>query len=85
MFLLAIVWFVCQNKIVIFYTEILTGKIVLWCFFSSKTSEKIHNSTFLVKISDTEILNRKVELGIFSLVSLVKKHHNTIFPVKISV
>ena len=38
-------------KIVIFYTEILTGKVVLWCFFSSETSEKIHNSTFQVKIS----------------------------------
>ena len=37
--------------IVIFYTEILTGKVVLWCFFTSETSEKIHNSTFLVKIS----------------------------------
>ena len=37
--------------IVIFYTEILTGKVVLWCFFSSETSEKIHNSTFQVKIS----------------------------------
>ena len=36
---------------VIFYTEILTGKAVLWCFFSSETSEKIHNSTFQVKIS----------------------------------
>ena len=33
-------------KIVIFYTEILTGKVVLWCFFLSGTSEKIHNSTF---------------------------------------
>ena len=41
-----------QNyTIVIFYTEILTGKVVLWCFFSSETSEKIHNSTFQVKIS----------------------------------
>ena len=38
------------KKIVIFYTEILTGKVVLWCFFSSETSEKIHNSTFQVKI-----------------------------------
>ena len=37
--------------IVIFYTEILTGKVVLWCFFLSETSEKIHNSTFQVKIS----------------------------------
>ena len=36
---------------VIFYTEILTGKIVLWCFFLSETSERIHNSTFHVKIS----------------------------------
>ena len=39
------------EEIVIFYTEILTGKVELWCFFSSETSEKIHNSTFLVKIS----------------------------------
>ena len=39
------------KKIVIFYTEILTGKVVLWCFFTSETSEKIHNSTFLVNIS----------------------------------
>ena len=40
-----------HKYIVIFYTEILTGKVVLWCFFSSETSEKIHNSTFQVKIS----------------------------------
>ena len=40
-----------KKKIVIFYTEILTGKVVLWCFFTSETSEKIHNSTFLVTIS----------------------------------
>ena len=26
-------------EIVIFYTEILTGKVVLWCFFSSKTTQ----------------------------------------------
>ena len=31
---------------VIFCTEILTGKVVLWFFFLSETSEKIHNSTF---------------------------------------
>ena len=43
--------FPCSQVIVIFYTEILTGKVVLWCFFSSETSEKIHNSTFQVKIS----------------------------------
>ena len=42
-----------SQTIVIFYTEILTGKVVLWCFFSSETSEKIHNSTFYVKISVT--------------------------------
>ena len=40
-----------QPTIVIFYTEILTGKVVLWSFFLSETSEKIYNSTFLVKIS----------------------------------
>ena len=39
-----------QPEIVIFYTEILLGKVVLGCFFSSETSEKIHNSTFHVKI-----------------------------------
>ena len=39
-------------EIVIFYTEILTGKVVLWCFFTSEKSAKIHNSTFLVKISE---------------------------------
>ena len=39
-----------KKTIVIFYTEILTGKVVFWCFFSSETSEKIHNSTFQVKI-----------------------------------
>ena len=27
-----------QKTIVIFYTEILTGKVVLWCFFSSEKS-----------------------------------------------
>ena len=43
--------FFLKKSIVIFYTEILTGKVVLWCFFSSETSEKIHNSTFQVKIS----------------------------------
>ena len=31
---------------IIFYTEILTRKVVLCCFFTSETSEKIHNSTF---------------------------------------
>ena len=40
-----------EKRIVIFYTEILTEKVALWCFFSSETSEKIHNSTFQVKIS----------------------------------
>ena len=38
-------------KLVIFYTEILTRKVVLWSFFTSETSEKIHKSTFQVKIS----------------------------------
>ena len=33
------------------YTEILTRKVVSTCFFIGETSEKIHNSTFLVKIS----------------------------------
>ena len=37
------------SKIVTFYIEILTRKVVLWCFF---TSEKVHDSTFRVKISD---------------------------------
>ena len=40
-----------NEDIVIFYNEILTGKVVLWCFFSSETHEKIHKSTFQVKIS----------------------------------
>ena len=39
-----------KEEIVIFYTEIFTGNVVLRCFFSSETSEKIHNSTFQVKI-----------------------------------
>ena len=39
------------STIVIFYTEILSEKVVLWCFFWSETSEKIHNSTFQAKIS----------------------------------
>jgi len=39
------------KEIVIFYIEILTGKVVLWCFFTSETSEKIHKSTFEGKIS----------------------------------
>ena len=43
--------FYLYQEIVIFYTEILTGEVVLWRFFSSETSEKIHNSTFQVKIS----------------------------------
>ena len=29
-----------DDEIVIFYTENLTGKVVLWCFFSSETSRK---------------------------------------------
>ena len=40
-----------RSKIVIFYTEILTGEVVLWCFSPSEMSEKIHNSTFKDKIS----------------------------------
>ena len=40
-----------STEIVIFYTEILTRKVVLWYFFMSETSEKIRNSTFQVKIS----------------------------------
>ena len=40
-------WFFFR-KLVIFYTEIFTRKVYLWCFFMS---EKIHNSTFLVKMS----------------------------------
>ena len=46
-----------ENKeIVIFYTEILTEKVVLWCFFSSEMSEIIHNSTFQVKISVQNVI-----------------------------
>ena len=36
--------------LLIFYTEILMRKVVLWCYFTSETSKKIHNSTFQVKI-----------------------------------
>ena len=42
--------------IVICYTEILTGKDVLWCFFSSEMSEKICNSTFPAKISVQKVI-----------------------------
>ena len=28
-----------------FYTEILTRKVVLWCFFTSETSEKIESKS----------------------------------------
>ena len=38
-------------QIVIFYTEILKRKVVLWSFFTSETSEESHNSTFWIKIS----------------------------------
>ena len=38
-------------KITIFYTEILTRKVVLWSFFTSETSEKIHKSTYQVEHS----------------------------------
>ena len=34
------------KEIVIFYTEILSRKVVLWCFFMSETSENVHNATF---------------------------------------
>ena len=33
--------FLHRLEIVIFYTEILTRKVVLWCFFMSEPSEKI--------------------------------------------
>ena len=52
-------FFGINAKIVIFYTEILTGKVVLWCFFMSETSVKIHNSTFLVKISVQNVIFSK--------------------------
>ena len=39
-----------NEEIVIFYTEILTRKVLLWSFFTSEMSEKIHNSTLQVKI-----------------------------------
>ena len=42
--------FLKQSTIVIFYTEILTRKVVLWSFFKSETSEKSHNSIFWVSI-----------------------------------
>ena len=40
--------------IVIFYTEILMRKVVLWYFFTSETSKKIHKSTFQVKTISIE-------------------------------
>ena len=46
-----------RRIIVIFYTEILPGKVILWCFFSSERSEKIHNSTFQVKILVQNIIH----------------------------
>ena len=39
-----------RDEIVIFYTEILMRKDVLWSFFMSLMSEKSHNLTFQVKI-----------------------------------
>ena len=47
-------FFFVQVEIVIFYT--LMKKVVLWCFFTSETSEKIHKSTFLIKISVLNII-----------------------------
>ena len=44
------------QKLVIFYTEILMRKVVLWSFFMSETSEKVHNSTFQVKISVQNVI-----------------------------
>ena len=47
------------GEIVIFYTEILTGKVVLWCFFTSETSEKIYIQqiyTYAVELSQVIIL-----------------------------
>ena len=35
-----------SEEIVIFYTEILSVKVVLWCFFSSETSGKNPQSNF---------------------------------------
>ena len=43
-------------QIVIFYTEIWTRKVVLCVFFMSETGEKIHNSTFCVKISVQNVI-----------------------------
>ena len=54
-------------EIVIFYTEILERKVDLWCYFTSETSENIHNSTFRVKISVKNVF------AYFYLVSLLKK------------
>ena len=36
-------------EVVIFYTEILSGKVVLWSFFSSETSEKSTIQFFMPK------------------------------------
>ena len=40
-----------KKEIVIFYTEILTGKLFCGVFLQVKRVKKIHNSTFLVKIT----------------------------------
>ena len=52
----ASILFILPQRIVIFYTDILTKKVVLWSFFTDETSEKSHNSTFRVKISVQNVI-----------------------------
>ena len=42
-------------EIVIFYTEILTGKVVLWCFFMSEMSGKNPQNNFCSQDQDHSI------------------------------
>ena len=52
----------------------MTEKVVLWCFFSSETSEKIHNSTFQVKISVLHLLFHRIWKRILAILNSAKKY-----------
>ena len=60
---------------VIFYIEILTGKVVLWCLISSETSEKIRNSTFRAFISYFCLFLRNVNYLTKVTTYLIKNLH----------
>ena len=45
-----------RQKIVIFYAEILTKKVVLGCFFTSETSEIIQNSNFQMGWKSNQVI-----------------------------